>query len=169
VTAGISTDVALEPWSADDLPLLHALMGDPAMTEHLGGPEPPEKIVERQGRYERLADSGRGRMFKIVVDGDAVGSVGYWEREWRGEQVYETGWSVLPGFQGRGIAGTATALAIEAARAEGKHRFLHAYPSVDNPASNAICGKLGFELLGAHDFEYPKGNPLRCNDWRLEL
>jgi RimJ/RimL family protein N-acetyltransferase len=169
VTAGTSIDVALEPWGTDDLQLLQKLMGDPAMTEHLGGPEAPEKIVERQDRYERLADSGGGRMFKIVADGEPAGSVGYWDREWRGGQVYETGWSVLPGFQGRGVAGAATALAIEAARAERKHRFLHAYPSVDNPASNAICRKLGFELLGAHDFEYPKGNRLRCNDWRLEL
>jgi RimJ/RimL family protein N-acetyltransferase len=144
-------------------------MGDPAMTEHLGGPEAPEKIVERQGRYERLADCGRGRMFKIVVRGEPAGSVGYWEREWRNEQVWEIGWSVLPAFQGRGVAGLATAQAIAAAEADGAHGAVHAYPSVDNPASNAICRKLGFTFLGAHDFEYPKGNPMRCNDWRLEL
>jgi RimJ/RimL family protein N-acetyltransferase len=144
-------------------------MGDPAMTEHLGGPEAPEKTVERQGRYERLADSGRGRMFKIVVGGEPAGSVGYWEREWRDEQVWEIGWSVLPAFQGRGVAGLATAQAIAAAEADGGHGAVHAYPSVDNPASNAICRKLGFTFLGVHDFEYPKGNPMRCNDWRLEL
>jgi RimJ/RimL family protein N-acetyltransferase len=38
-----------------------------------------------------------------------------------------------------------------------------------NEASNAICRKLGFELLGEEDFEYPPGNPIRCNDWRLDL
>jgi hypothetical protein len=48
-----------------------------------------------------------------------------------------------------------------------KHRFLLAYPPVENAPSNAICRKLGFTLLGATDYEYPKGNPLRCNDWRL--
>jgi hypothetical protein len=34
-------------------------------------------------------------MFKVVDEesGEAVGCVGYWEREWRGEQVHETGWS----------------------------------------------------------------------------
>ena len=65
----------IEPWGEDDLPLLEALLGDPAMMEHLGGPESRVKIRERQARYEH-ADSG---MFKIVDagSGEKVGSVGY--------------------------------------------------------------------------------------------
>jgi RimJ/RimL family protein N-acetyltransferase len=163
--------VRLEPWGEDDFPLLESLLGDPAMTEHLGGPESPEKLAERQARYEKIDDSGTGRMFKIVDEesGEGVGSVGYWEKSWRDGQVYETGWSVLPAFQGRGIAGEATAQVVDLARAERKHRYLHAFPSVDNAPSNAICRKLGFTLLEALDFEYPPGNPMRCNDWRLEL
>ena len=163
--------VRIEPWSADDLALLEKLMGDPAMMEHLGGPERHEKIVERQARYEQPEVSGEGQMYKIVVAavGEAVGSVGYWEREWRGEVVYETGWSVLPAFQGRGIAGAATALVIERVRAARNHRFLHAFPGVDNPPSNAVCRKLRFRLLGACEFEYPPGHLMQCNDWRLDL
>jgi RimJ/RimL family protein N-acetyltransferase len=158
--------VRLEPWGKDDLPLVRRLMGDPAMTEHLGGPESEEKLVDRQRRYER--ETG---MFKIVdgETGEAVGSVGYWEKNWRGGTVYETGWSVLPEFQGRGIAVSGTRLVIEVARAERKHRYLHAFPSVENAPSNAICRKLGFELLGDQEFEYPKGHFMRCNDWRLDL
>jgi RimJ/RimL family protein N-acetyltransferase len=165
-----AVSVQIEPWADGDLPLLRRIMGDPAMTEHLGGPESEEKLVARQARYERL-DPNQGRMFKIVDEesGEGVGSVGYWEKDWRDTTVWETGWSVLPEFQGRGIAGEATRLAIEAARDEGKHRWFHAFPSVDNAPSNAICRKLGFELLGAFDFEYPPGNPMRCNDWRLDL
>ena len=98
-----------------------------------------------------------------------MGWVGYWEREWRGGTVYEIGWSVLPEAQGRGIAAAATKLAVEAARATGRHRHLHAFPSVDNPASNAICAKAGFTLLEALEFEYPPGHVMRCNDWRLDL
>jgi RimJ/RimL family protein N-acetyltransferase len=158
--------VRLEPWGKDDLPLVRRLMGDPAMTEHLGGPESEEKLVDRQARYEREAG-----MFKIVDEetGAAAGSVGYWEKDWRDQKVYEIGWSVLPEFQGRGIASAATAQAIEAARAERRHRYLHAFPSVDNGPSNGICRKLGFELLGDSEFEYPKGHFMRCNDWRLDL
>jgi RimJ/RimL family protein N-acetyltransferase len=152
--------VHIEPWGADDLPLLQKLLGDPLMMEHLGGPESHEQLVERQQRYERIGDLGTGQ---------AVGSVGYWDRIEGDEQVYETGWSVIPAFQGRGLAGAGTALVIDAARAEGTHRFMYAYPSVDNPPSNAICRKLGFTLLEARAFEYPPGHPMQCNVWRLDL
>ena len=157
----------IEPWGEGDLPLLEQALGDPQMMEQLGGPESPEKIAKRQARYE-LPDSGQ---FKIVdeASGESVGWVGYWERTWRGEQVYEIGWSVIPAFQGRGIGGLATAQAIGMARAERKHRFLHAYPSVDNAPSNAICRKLGFTLFGPREFEYPPGHFMQCNDWRLDL
>lgn len=159
--------VRLEPWGEDDLPLLEQLLGDPAMTEHLGGPESQEEIVERQARYVK-AESG---LFKIVDQetSEGVGWVGYWDKTWRDQEVYEIGWAVLPAFQGRGIARTATAQAIAAARAEQTHRFVHAFPSVANAPSNAICRKLGFTLLGEYDFEYPKGSFMRCNDWRLDL
>jgi RimJ/RimL family protein N-acetyltransferase len=163
--------VRIEAWGKGDLPLLEQLMGDPAMMEHLGGPESAEKIVDRQGRYERLAESGKGRMFKIVDEpsGEAAGSVGYWEREWRGEQVYEIGWAVLPAFQGRGFASQATARALDVARSDGKYRFVHAFPSVENAPSNAICRKLGFAFLEECEFEYPKGSFMQCNDWRFDL
>lgn len=163
--------VRLEPWGAGDLPLLEKTMGDPAMTEHLGGPESREELVARQAKYERLAGSGKGRMFKIVDEatGEAVGTVGYWDKTWRDREVYETGWSVIPAFQGRGIAVAATAQAIALAAAEGKHTSMYAYPSVTNPASNAICRRLGFELEEELEFEFPPGNPMRCNCWRLDL
>lgn len=72
-------------------------------------------------------------------------------------------------FQGQGIAGRATAQAIARARADGKHRLLHAFTSVENPPLNALCRKLGFTLLGECEFEYPKGHFMRRNDWRLDL
>jgi RimJ/RimL family protein N-acetyltransferase len=137
------------------------------MTEHLGGPESPERIAERQVRYLKT----KSGLFKIVDEetGEGAGWVGYWPRTWRDDDVYEIGWAVLPAFQGRGIAGLGTSQAIERARAEQKHRFLHAFPSVDNAPSNAICRKLGFTLVEETEFEYPKGSFMRCNDWRLDL
>ncbi len=163
--------VRIEPWGGKSLSPLEQTMGSPEMTEHLGGPESPEKLAERQTRFMRLADSGKGRMFKIVdaLTGAVAGSVGYWERTWRGEPVYEIGWMVLPAFQGRGIASLGTAQAIARARVEGKRRVLHAFPSVANLPSNALCRKLGFTLVGECEFEYPAGSFMRCNDWRLEL
>ena len=83
--------------------------------------------------------------------------------------VYEVGWSVIPSFQGRGIAVAATSLVLARAREDGEHRFVHAFPAVDNPASNAICRRLGFTLLEVCRFEYPPGNWMNCNDWQLDL
>ena len=161
--------MSIELWGKGDLPLLERLMGDARMTEHLGGPEPPEKLRERQDRYE--SHEGDDRIFKIVdaASGAGVGSVGYWTKEWHEEQVYEIGWMVVPEFQGRGIAVAATAQAVERARCDAKHRFMHAFPNVDNAPSNAICRKLGFELVEACEFEFPKGHFMTCNDWRLDL
>jgi len=159
--------VRIEPWGKRDLALLQKCLGDPAMMQHLGGPETAEKIAGRQLRYEQ-PDS---KQFKIVdeASGEGVGWVGYWEREWHGDQVYEIGWSVIPAFQGRGIAAAATLKALAVARSERSRRFVHAYPAVGNAPSNALCRRLGFTLLGAFDFEYPKGHLLHCNDWRLDL
>lgn len=160
------TDIKLRPWAEKDLDLLRRL-NTPEIWAHLGGPETDEKVIERHMRYLDIGPPGSGRMYVILADdGQVAGSIGYWEREWQDATVYETGWNVLPEFQGRGIA-TAAARAVAAeAAAERPGRELHAYPSVDNAASNAICRKAGFTLLGACEFEFPKGNLMRCNDWR---
>jgi RimJ/RimL family protein N-acetyltransferase len=101
--------------------------------------------------------------------GVAVGTVGYAERIWQQSEVYEMGWNVLPPFQGQGIAAAAATAAVARVRAEGKHRYLHAFPSVDNPGSNAVCRKAGFSLIGECDFEFPPGSLMRSNDWYVDL
>jgi RimJ/RimL family protein N-acetyltransferase len=165
----VDTQMRLEPW--DDRGLDLERRGNiPEMTVYLGGPEPDAALVDRHERILGFAP-GAGRMFLIMVPDapDPVGSVGYWEKEWGGGTVYEMGWKVLPGFQGRGLAVRATVAAIGFAGAEGRHPWAHAYPRVDNAGSNAVCRKVGFALLGECDFEFPKGNPIRCNDWRYTL
>jgi RimJ/RimL family protein N-acetyltransferase len=162
-------EVSLVPWAEKDLPLLAALMSDPETMKHLGGPETPEQIRQRHQRYLQLPETDH--MFTIVLnhEGAVAGSIGYWEKQWRDQLVLETGWFVLPGYQGKGIATKAGEAVIEHARAARRHRFLHAFPSVTNPASNAICRKLRFTLLEECHFEYPPGNPIVVNDWRLDL
>jgi RimJ/RimL family protein N-acetyltransferase len=159
--------VRLAPWGEGDLGLLR-LINTPQLRAHLGGAEPEEKLLARHRRYVAAADC---RMFRVelAATGQAAGSVGYWSRDWQGEQVYESGWSVLPRFQGRGVATAAALAVIELARAEGWHRWLHAFPGVDNPASNATCRRAGFELVGPVDFEYPPGSLMRSHDWRYDL
>jgi RimJ/RimL family protein N-acetyltransferase len=155
----------LEAWSDVGLGILHR-QNTPEMTEHLGGPETEQAIVDRHQRYLSLTG---GEMLIIRV-GDAVaGSVGYWEREWSGENVYETGYGIVPEFGGRGYASAALRLAAERAAAGGTRRYLHAFPHVEHAASNAVCRKAGFDLVGEVSFEYPKGSWAQSNDWRLDL
>ncbi|MEU1076785.1 MULTISPECIES: GNAT family N-acetyltransferase [unclassified Streptomyces] len=164
--------ITLTPWSPDDLPLLHH-SNSPAMTAHTGGPEDEEKLTARQQRYVALSarDATEGRMFRISLkeSGEAVGSIGYWPRAWQGKEVYETGYGILPEFQGRGLALAALVAVAQAAREAGGPRELHAYPSVDNAASNGVLRRAGFHLLGEVEFEYPPGHLMRSQDWCLDL
>ncbi|AVT30043.1 MULTISPECIES: GNAT family N-acetyltransferase [unclassified Plantactinospora] len=168
--AGGADRVRIEPWSEGDLDLLRRI-NIPEMKRHLGGPETEEQVLARHERYLRFGGGRQGCMFRVVAlpDGVAVGSVGYWERDWHGEPVYEIGWSILPEHQGRGLATAALLAVVDEARARRDRRYAHAYPSVDNAASNAVCRKAGFEFRGETDFEFPKGRLMRSNDWRLDL
>ncbi|QOS78504.1 GNAT family N-acetyltransferase [Paenibacillus sp. JNUCC31] len=164
-------EVRIELWDEGDLGLLRQL-NSPEMTVHFGGSETEEKILARHKRYYEIAQNGTGKMFKILLlpHLEVVGSVGYWNQTWKEESVYEIGWSVLPEFQGRGIATEATAKALASIHSKKKkHKFIHAFPKTNNPASNAICRKLGFSYIGECDFEYPVGTIIRCNDWRLSV
>jgi RimJ/RimL family protein N-acetyltransferase len=157
-------------WGADDWDLLVGL-NSAEMTEHLGGPESAAKLEDRQKRYVAAAHLDTAYVWKVILEPEAlgVGCVVFWDREWRGAAVYEMGWSVLSGYQGRGIATAAVAQAIDLARATKRKPAVHAFPKIDNAPSNGICRKLGFELLGPVQFEYPKGHWAPSNDWRLPL
>lgn len=157
----------LQTWSQANLPLLEQLMLDPEVMAHLGGPESLDKIRERHQRYLHLPETDH--MYAILLEDSAVGSIGYWETTVHDLAVYEMGWSVLPAYQGRGIATRAGYLVIEQARSDQRYQFMHAFPGTDNPASNAICRKLGFSLIESCEVEYPKGHLMQANNWRLDL
>lgn len=160
--------IQIKPWDDDDLDLLFRINA-PEMMQHLGGPESKEQILKRHKRYLELGN--KGRMFSIILlpDLEPVGSVGYWQTTWNNKSVYETGWSVLTSYQGKGIATKAVKLAIEEAFSENRYEYIHAFPSIDNPASNSICRKLDFQFISECEFEYPLGSFIRCNNWRYKL
>jgi len=162
------TQVRIEQWTEHDLDLVVAMNAPELMTE-LGGPETDEKLVERHNRYFSGWERGTSWMFRIMVGDEKVGGAGFWTTEWQGEDVYETGWTVLGAFQGRGVASAAVALVLEQAAKKRERRYVHALPKIKNAPSNAVCRKVGFTLLGPIDDEYPPGNPIRSNDWVYDL
>jgi RimJ/RimL family protein N-acetyltransferase len=161
--------VRLVSWAEADVVLLHQC-NSAEMMAYLGGPVAPSAIERRHQSYLDLPWSGKGAMYRVELgDGESAGSVGHWLTDWRGEIVWETGWMVLPGFQGRGVATAAARAIVGLLRETGGPRYLHAYPVVANAASNAVCRSAGFESRGECDFEYPPGTRIRCHDWRVDL
>ena len=167
-------DVSIRPYAEGDLWLLERTLGNPGQMVHLNGPESIEHIRKRHNKFLAMsADPHAGRQFTILTGSlnVAAGNVGYWESEWKGKTGWEMGWFVLPEFQGRGIATAATRLVIDLITKLESHKFVFAFPSVENHQSNAICRKLGFILTEQVSSEYPPGSKrlLRCNIWMLTL
>ncbi|PWC05344.1 GNAT family N-acetyltransferase [Agromyces badenianii] len=162
--------IELRAWSKDDLELLHRA-NTPELMDQLGGPENHEQVLARHERYLRLQREGTAHQFRIVIEGhpEGVGIVGYWQHESHGEPALEAGWSVEAEYRGQGIAPAAVIAMLEAARSAGESLPVHAYPRVDNPASNAVCRKAGFRLLGEERFEVKPGLVLQTNDWVVDL
>jgi RimJ/RimL family protein N-acetyltransferase len=156
--------VELEAYTDRDFWLTEALETDPEVMRELGGPIERDKLPGIHRR--RLGDPW---WFKIATEagGPAVGTIGVWETQHGDETLHETGWMVLPAYQGRGIASAALTLLIERVRAERRFHSIHAFPPVTNAPSNALCRKFRFVLLGHADFVY-SGRTLHCNHWALD-
>jgi RimJ/RimL family protein N-acetyltransferase len=156
--------VELQAYTDGDYWLTEVLETDPGVMRELGGPIARDRLLEIHRR--RLADPW---WFKIVAEpgGPSVGTIGVWETRHGDQDLYETGWMVLPAHQGRGIASAALRLLIERVNAEPRFPRIHAFPPVTNAPSNALCRKFGFALLGQTDFVYA-GRRLQCNHWSLE-
>lgn len=165
-----ASTIQIVPWTSSDLHLLY-LLNTPSMMRYLGGTESNEQVLARHKLYLKIAAQKKGQMFTIMIQPLQlkVGFVGYWEKNWQNEKVYEIGWSVLPEYQGNGIATVAVKKAITILNRNSKHYFLHAFPSIHNSASNAVCRKLDFSLIRQCDFEYPPGSWMKSNNWRYTL
>lgn len=138
------------------------------MTQHLAGSESEAGVRQRHANYLRSWADGTARMFVITADDQAVGGIGWWDTEWRGEPAHETGWFVVPEAQGRGVARSAVRLIVDDAAEHAKFRFLTAFPAVTNAASNALCAAAGFRHYGEELFPF-RGQELRVAAWAVDL
>jgi RimJ/RimL family protein N-acetyltransferase len=167
------SELSIRPYAEGDMWVLEKTLGDPTQMVHLNGPESSEKLQKRHKLFLAMsADQKAGCMYTVTMgpENAPVGNVGYWEVDQDGQKGWETGWFVLPEFQGKGIATAAIRMLVSKV-AKLDRRYIFAYPSVDNAPSNAICRKLGFVLTKEVDSEYPpeSGKALRVNIWRLDL
>ncbi len=165
--------IGLAPYEERDLELTVALETDPEVMKELGGPSTREQLLPVHAR--RLQAEARGGLWLVITlssgglaEPRRIGQIGVFRSGAVADAVDEVGWSVLPAFQGRGIASRALAVLIERLRERGSPDAVYAFPGVTNAPSNALCEKLGFELLGQITVTH-RGNVLRCNRWRLRL
>ncbi len=145
--------------------------------EHLGGPRSADDLEKTVAR-RAATEENDGAWFAIVVTGEdaapaqgpcRVGEIGMFRAERDGEQIDEVGWSLLPAYQGRGIARRALEQLLERLESERAPMTVVATPAVANAASNGLCRKLGFELV-AEGIEITfRERRMICNEWRLRL
>lgn len=158
--------VELVPFTEGDEWLTVALETDPRVMAELGGPWSVEEAKATHARRIQYRKEHGSWSFKIVPEavGAPVGSVMCWDSEWAGEPISEAGWMVLHEHQGRGYASAALRALLDKELAE--HRFgdIHAFPGATNVASNALCRKLGFELVGGGEADYA-GRHFPVNHW----
>jgi RimJ/RimL family protein N-acetyltransferase len=145
------------------------MLCDPVMMAELGGPLPREDIKDRIARDVQLAAADDAWVKMIVPDETApevvAGTLALWSHEGDdGEPFTETGWMVLPEFQGRGLAKRAVRVLLERAREDGRWGLVHAFPATTNGPSNGICRSLGFRFDGEQDVTFA-GRVLRTNRW----
>ena len=153
--------LTLEPWDESGLDILQRC-NTPEMTVYLGGPETDAKLADRHRRYLNFARTGQDAWpLRVLLDGEAVGSVCYWDDE----TAFEMGWAIAPEYQGRGLARASVELALDHAAANARFPTVTANPGVTNLASNAVARGAGFELVREHDIEYPPGTTMRANLW----
>jgi RimJ/RimL family protein N-acetyltransferase len=158
--------VILRPYTGADAALTEALETDPVVKLHLGGVLTAAEAA-RVHRH-RMAGSARGDRYWTIAGPEPAGVVGIWSTPWGDGSIDEVGWMLLPAFHGRGLGAWAAGAVVDRARADDRYSELHAFPAVANPASNAICRRLGFRRLDDVDLDYAD-RPLRCAHWVLPV
>jgi RimJ/RimL family protein N-acetyltransferase len=141
---------------------------DPEMMANLGGPQSPDDMVRKAARDAAEAEADHAWILMILPDDSdptaVAGTVALWSDTQHAEPFSEIGWMVLPEFQGRGVAKGAVQQVIDRARVDGRWGDVHAFPSIENGPSNAICRSTGFVLLGTQETEFG-GQTFRTNHW----
>jgi RimJ/RimL family protein N-acetyltransferase len=156
--------------TAEDEWLTVELETDPGVMAELGGPWTEDEARATHRRRIGTIGETANWWFTVRPVGDdgklgrAIGTIGVWDSEWDGEAMSEAGWMILPAHQGRGYASAALAALLEQAQGDGRWGDIHAFPGATNAASNALCRKLGFELVGSGDADYA-GRHFPVNHW----
>lgn len=132
----------------------------------MGGPQPKEKIPKILETQLRCVSSGKGWVFKIIskLHQEAVGTICIFGGFYKDEEITEIGWGVAPKFQRNGYGTKAVAQILSKVKETGRWTTIHAFTSTTNEPSNAICRKVGFNLIEECDIDYDD-RVIHSNHW----
>lgn len=132
-------------------------------------PDSPLAPPEVLAMLSRLADQIRmifsPSAWMIVEDGEIVGLISPTQPLDAADRSLRIGYGVAPTRWGRGVASRAVADLADWARADARVMALTAETSVDNPASQTVLSRNGFQIVGER--EDSEDGPLIL--WRLDL
>ena len=149
-----SPRLGFRQWSRADLPLAHALWGDPEVTRFIGGPFSPEKIQERLNKEIDLCSKHNVQYWPIFLleSHEHAGCAGL--LPYRPENsIFELGVHLRRPFWGRGLAEEAARAVINFAFEHAGAKALFAGHHPANSASQHLILKLGFRQT--HEEFYP--------------
>jgi RimJ/RimL family protein N-acetyltransferase len=146
--------VTLRPWHEDDADALVGRVADPAIASFLDRIPQPYTHEDARTWFAMTRDgwaSGSMATFGVHVDGidGAAGGIGVRFLDGLDEGGAEVGYWVAAETRGRGVATTATRLAVEWAFAEVPDLArMQLRADVANAASNRVAEKAGFTREG---------------------
>lgn len=130
-----------------DAEALHAVLGNDAACRYL--PQPAfATVAETETKLARWAEQAGETDWAILLGDDdtAVGRVTIFHKDDSG--VWEAGIIIVPGMQGRGIAGAAMRKAIDHVDRHARPRRIEADIDPENIPSRRLFERLGFVLEG---------------------
>ncbi|MCP4539746.1 MAG: GNAT family N-acetyltransferase [Chloroflexi bacterium] len=140
---------------------LERVFCNPAMMHYLGGTWTPHQVAESLQEWHEVWGVDN-RWYGILVRKDTkepIGTAGFTENTITDEPGLDLSWFVLPEYQGQGFATEITNELLRFAFDGLKAERMLAETHPENPASNRVLEKLGFECLGErhHKYDYLPG------------
>ncbi len=126
---------------------------------------PPEVLAMLAELADKIRMLLRPAAWMIVEDGEVVGLISPTGPLDPADRSLRIGYGVAPTRQGRGAATRAVADVAAWARADKRVLALTAETSVDNPASQTVLARNGFQVVSERVDD--EDGPLLC--WRLEV
>ena len=141
------SEVALQPWTEDDVDAVVKAAADPAIVRWSHLPNPFDHAGVCQWFYAMAPDRAAGTALKMKIAGAGedrlLGAIALMRIDWESRSA-ELGYWLAACARGRGVATRAIGLLTRWAVAELRLRRIDAIPDLDNDASRRVLERCGF-------------------------